>query len=166
LTDQVSVKGLERLSSLEGGAWGGFLRAHGTLVRRLDDDLRTTHGLTLSSYEVLLFLAWSPDRRMRMGDLAGRVLITLSGVTRLIGRLEREGLVRRERSPEDGRGSYAVLTEAGLLRLREAHPTHLAGVRRLFLGHFNDEELKTLAGFWDRVSPRVPREGTQGEARP
>ena len=141
------------------------MRAHGTLVRRLDDDLRTTHGLTLSSYEVLLFLAWSPDRRMRMGDLAGRVLITLSGVTRLIGRLEREGLVRRERSPEDGRGSYAVLTEAGLLRLREAHPTHLAGVRRLFLGHFNDEELKTLAGFWDRVSPRVPREGTQGEAR-
>ncbi len=142
------------------------MRAHGTLVRRLDDDLRTTHGLTLSSYEVLLFLAWSPDRRMRMGDLAGRVLITLSGVTRLIGRLEREGLVRRERSPEDGRGSYAVLTEAGLLRLREAHPTHLAGVRRLFLGHFNDEELKTLAGFWDRVSPRVPREGTQGEACP
>ena len=141
------------------------MRTHGTLVRRLDDDLRTTHGLTLSSYEVLLFLAWSPDRRMRMGDLAGRVLITLSGVTRLIGRLEREGLVRRERSPEDGRGSYAVLTEAGLLRLREAHPTHLAGVRRLFLGHFNDEELKTLAGFWDRVSPRVPREGTQGEAR-
>ena len=141
------------------------MRAHGTLVRRLDDDLRTTHGLTLSSYEVLLFLAWSPDRRMRMGDLAGRVLITLSGVTRLIGRLEREGLVRRERTPEDGRGSYAVLTEAGLLRLREAHPTHLAGVRRLFLGHFNDEELKTLAGFWDRVSPRVPREGTQGEAR-
>ena len=142
------------------------MRTHGTLVRRLDDDLRTTHGLTLSSYEVLLFLAWSPDRRMRMGDLAGRVLITLSGVTRLIGRLEREGLVRRERSPEDGRGSYAVLTEAGLLRLREAHPTHLAGVRRLFLGHFNDEELKTLAGFWDRVSPRVPREGTQGEACP
>ncbi len=142
------------------------MRAHGTLVRRLDDDLRTTHGLTLSSYEVLLFLAWSPDRRMRMGDLAGRVLITLSGVTRLIGRLEREGLVRRERSPEDGRGSYAVLTEAGLLRLREAHPTHLAGVRRLFLGHFNDEELRMLAGFWDRVSPRVPREGTQGEACP
>ncbi len=142
------------------------MRAHGTLVRRLDEDLRTTHGLTLSSYEVLLFLAWSPDRRMRMGDLAGRVLITLSGVTRLIGRLEREGLVRRERSPEDGRGSYAVLTEAGLLRLREAHPTHLAGVRRLFLRHFNDEELETLAGLWDRVSPRVPREGTQGEARP
>ena len=166
MTNQVSVKGLERLLPLEGGAWGGFLRAHGALVRRLDDDLRATHGLTLSSYEVLLFLAWSPDRRMRMGDLAGRVLITLSGVTRLIGRLEREGLVRRERSPEDGRGSYAVLTEAGLLLLREAHPTHLAGVRRLFLGHFNDEELRMLAGFWDRVSPRVPREGTQGEARP
>ena len=160
MTNQVSVKGLERLSPLEGGAWGGFLRAHGTLVRRLDDDLRATHGLTLSSYEVLLFLAWSPGRRMRMGELAGRVLITLSGVTRLIGRLEREGLVRRERSSEDGRGHYAVLTEAGLLRLREAHPTHLAGVRQLFLQHFNEEELQTLAGFWDRVSTRVPPENT------
>jgi DNA-binding MarR family transcriptional regulator len=160
LTNQVSVKGLERLSPLEGGAWGGFLQAHGTLVRCLDDDLRATHGLTLSSYEALLFLAWSPGRRMRMGELAGRVLITLSGVTRLIGRLEREGLVRRERSSEDGRGHYAVLTEAGLLRLREAHPTHLAGVRQLFLQHFNEEELQTLAGFWDRVSPRVPPENT------
>ena len=162
MTNQVSVKGLERLSLLEGGAWGGFLRAHGTLVRRLDDDLRATHGLALSSYEVLLFLAWSPGRRMRMGELAGRVLITLSGVTRLIGRLEREGLVRRERSSEDGRGHYAILTEAGLLRLREAHPTHLAGVRQLFLQHFDEEDLRTLAGFWDRVSPRVPRESTSG----
>jgi DNA-binding MarR family transcriptional regulator len=97
---------------------------------------------------------------MRMGDLAGRVLITLSGVTRLVGRLEREGLVRRERSPEDGRGSYAVLTEAGLLRLREAHPTHLAGVRQLFLRHFDEEELQMLGGFWDRVSPRVVRGDT------
>lgn len=160
MTDQIPVKGLERFSPLEGGAWGGFLRAHGTLVRYLDDELRTTHGLTLSSYEVLLFLAWSPDRRMRMGELAGRVLITLSGVTRLIGRLEREGLVRRERSPEDGRGSYAALTEAGFLRLQEAHPTHLSGVRRLFLRHFTTEELQTLAGFWDRVAPRVPRDDT------
>lgn len=160
MTDQVPVKGLERLTPLEGGAWGGFLRAHGALVRRLDDDLRATRGLTLSSYEVLLFLAWSPNRRMRMGELAGRVLITLSGVTRLIGRLEREGLVRRERSSEDGRGHYAVLTEAGLLRLREAHPTHLAGVRQLFLQHFDEEELRTLVGFWDRVSPRVPHEST------
>ena len=162
MTDQVHVKDLERLSPLEGGAWGGFLRAHGALVRHLDDDLRATHGLTLSSYEVMLFLAWSPDRRMRMGELAGRVLITLSGVTRLIGRLEREGLVRRERSSEDGRGHYAILTEAGLLRLREAHPTHLTGVRQLFLQHFDEEELRTLAGFWDRVSPRVPHKSTSG----
>jgi DNA-binding MarR family transcriptional regulator len=162
LTNQVSVKGLERLTPLEGGAWGGFLRAHGALVRRLDAELRAEHGLTLSCYEVLLFLAWSPDRRMRMGELAGRVLITLSGVTRLIGRLEREGLVRRERSSEDGRGHYAVLTEAGLLRLREAHPTHLTGVRQLFLQHFDEEELRTLAGFWDRVSPRVPHKSTSG----
>ena len=160
MTNQVSVKGLERLTPLEGGAWGGFLRVHGALVRRLDAELRAEHGLTLSCYEVLLFLGWSPGRRMRMGELAGRVLITLSGVTRLIGRLEREGLVQRERSPEDGRGHYAVLTEAGLLRLREAHPTHLSGVRRLFLRHFDEGELRTLAGYWDRVSPGVVRDDT------
>lgn len=124
---------------------------HAKIVRKLDAELRQAHGLPLSSYEVLLHLSWAPGHRMRMGELAESVLLTISGVTRLVGRLEREGLVRREPCPEDRRGAYAILTEAGVDRLGEAHPTHLSGVHRLFLEHFSKVELKTMAEYWRRV---------------
>ncbi len=88
---------------------------------------------------------------MRMGELADSVLLTLSGVTQFISRLEREGLVRREPCPEDRRGACAILTEAELDRLGEAHSTHLAGVHKLFLEHFAEVELKTMAEYWRRV---------------
>jgi DNA-binding MarR family transcriptional regulator len=133
------------------GAWGGFLRAHATLVRKLDAELKEAHGLPLSSFEVLLHLSWAPEHRMRMGELAQSVLFTHSGVRRLLRCLEAEGLVCREPCPEDCRGAYTVLTEAGLDRLDEAHPTHLAGVRRLFLEHFSEEELKAMAQCWRQV---------------
>jgi DNA-binding MarR family transcriptional regulator len=124
---------------------------HAKIVRKLDAELRQAHGLPLSSYEVLLHLSWAPGHRMRMGELAESVLLTLSGVTRLVSRLEREGFVRREPCPEDRRGAYAMLTEAGLDRLGEAHPTHLSGVHRLFLEHFSKVELKTMAEYWRRL---------------
>ena len=124
---------------------------HAKIVRKLDSELRQAHGLPLSSYEVLLHLSWAPGHRMRMGELAESVLLTLSGVTRLVGRLEREGLVRREPCPEDRRGAYAILTAVGVDRLGEAHPTHLSGVHRLFLEHFSKVELKTMAEYWRRV---------------
>lgn len=152
MTDQVPVKvSSGTLSSAEGGAWGGFLRAHATIVRKLDAELKEAFGLPLSSYEVLLHLSWAPGHRMRMGELAESVLLTLGGVTRLISRLESEGLVRREPCPEDRRGTYALLTKLGLARLDEAHPTHLAGVHKLFLEHFSEEELKTMGEYWRRV---------------
>ena len=152
MTDQVPVKApSSTLSFAEGGAWGGFLRVHAKIVRKLDAELRQAHGLPLSSYEVLLHLSWAPGHRMRMGELAESVLLTLSGVTRLVGRLEREGLVRREPCPEDRRGAYAILTAVGVDRLGEAHPTHLSGVHRLFLEHFSKVELKTMAEYWRRV---------------
>jgi DNA-binding MarR family transcriptional regulator len=133
------------------GAWGGFLRTHATLVRELDAELKEAHGLPLSSYEVLLRLSWAPGHRMRTGELAESVLLTLCGVRRLVSRLEGEGLVQIEPCPEDRRDDFAVLTEAGLDRLSEAHPTHLAGVHKLFLERFSEEELKALAQCWRRV---------------
>ena len=133
------------------GAWGGFLRTHATVVRKLDAELKEAHGLPLSSYEVLLHLSWAPGHRMRMGELAESALFTHSGVRRVVSRLEGEGLVRREPCPEDRPGAYAVLTEAGLERLGEAHPTHLAGVHKHFLEHFSEEELKAMAQCWRRV---------------
>jgi DNA-binding MarR family transcriptional regulator len=133
------------------GAWSGFLRTHATLLRKLDAELKDAHGLTLSSFEVLLHLSWAPEHRMRMGELAQSVLFTRSGLRRLLRCLEGEGLVRREPCPKDRRGAYAVLTEAGLNRLCEAHPTHLAGVREHFFEHFSEEELRALAKCWRRV---------------
>jgi DNA-binding MarR family transcriptional regulator len=133
------------------GAWSGFLRTHATLVRKLDAELKEAHALALSSFEVLLHLSWAPAHRMRMGELAQSVLFSSSGLRRLLRRLEAEGLVRREPCPKDRRGSCAVLTEAGLDRLCEAHPTHLGGVREHFFEHFSEGELRAMAKCWRRV---------------
>jgi DNA-binding MarR family transcriptional regulator len=144
-------------------AWRGFLRVHSSLVRQLDSELSATQNLPLRSYEVLLLLEDARDRRLRMTDLSRSVLLSPSGMTRLVDRLEREGLVDRERCAEDGRGYFAVLTAAGEGRLHAARATHLAGVRRLFLGRFTEAELNRLAGFWDRIVPGAT--GTDDEWR-
>src|SRR3954463_5555574 len=124
-----------RLDETELGAWRGFLRAHAALVRDLDAELQNAHGLSLSSYEVLLLLAGAPKRQLRMSELAKATLITLGGVTRLVDRLEREGLGPRGRCASDARGLRGGLPAAALQRLREAGPTHRAGIRRRFLAH-------------------------------
>ncbi len=101
------------LTSAELAAWRGFLRAHATVVRALEGDLQAEHDLPLASYDVLVQLSEAPDRRLRMTELADRVLLSRSGLTRLADRLEREGLLTREPCPSDARGTLAVLTEAG-----------------------------------------------------
>jgi DNA-binding MarR family transcriptional regulator len=142
-----------QLDARELRAWRGMLRAHAALTKALDADLDAEHGLPLSSYEVLLYLNDAPDGRMRMRDLAASVILSRSGLTRLADRLEREGLICRESCPSDARGSYAVLTQAGVEKLAAARATHLAGVRSLFLQHFSDDELDALGDAWERVIP-------------
>lgn len=115
------------------GAWRSFLEAHARLARRLDEELRASHGITLAEYDALLQLARSPGRRLRMHELADRVILSRSGISRLVDRLEADRLVVRTACSTDGRGAEAVLTEAGLARLREAAKTHLAGIERYFL---------------------------------
>jgi DNA-binding MarR family transcriptional regulator len=144
---------LTELSPTELGAWRGFLRVHTALVRELDAELDAAHGLPLSSYDVLIYLRAAPDRRLRMAELADSVLLSRSGVTRLVDRLEREGLIKRDACTDDGRGLFAVLTDKGEELLSRARPTHLAGVRRRFLEHFDADELETLARYWERVHP-------------
>jgi DNA-binding MarR family transcriptional regulator len=144
--------GGEQLTTLELDGWRELLRMHSRLVRELDEELRRAHGLPLSSYDVLVQLEGAPERRMRMSGLAEAVILSRSGLTRLVERLERDGLVARADCPGDARGSYAVLTDAGAERLREARVTHLAGVRKRFLGHFDDAELEQLGEYWRRVT--------------
>jgi DNA-binding MarR family transcriptional regulator len=142
---------LAELSAVELSAWRGLLRVHSALVHDLDAELEAAHSLPLSSYDVLIHLQSAPGRRLRMAELAERVLLSRSGMTRLVDRLVRDGLIERHTCEDDGRGSFAVLTEAGEALLARARPTHLAGVRERFLRHFSDGELVTLAGYWERV---------------
>jgi DNA-binding MarR family transcriptional regulator len=125
-------------------AWLRLLRAHATLTRRMDANLQTAHKLTINDYEVLLALARAEDRRMRRVDLAEHVLLTQSGITRLLQGLERAGLVERADCPTDGRVVYAQLTDRGYARLREASRTHLDDIRSLFAAPFSRDELETL----------------------
>jgi DNA-binding MarR family transcriptional regulator len=140
-------------------AWRGLLRVHASLSKALDAQLDREHGLPLTSYEVLVYLADAEGEKMRMCDLASSVLLSRSGLTRLVDRLERDGLIERASCPSDARGAFAVITDAGRALLARARPAHRAGVRRRFLDHFEDDELLLLAGYWERVLPGAVSDG-------
>jgi DNA-binding MarR family transcriptional regulator len=142
-------------------AWAKLLRAHAALTRRFSADLQATHGLTLNAYEVLLHLAHAPERRMRRVDLAGSVLLTASGITRLLDGLERAGYVDRAADENDARVTYAVLTDAGYEKLRAAAPTHVGGIRELFGDRFSRDELERLAELLDRLPSDVADEACE-----
>ncbi len=146
---------VKELAPNELAAWRGLLRVHSALVAELDRELELEHGLPLTHYEVLLYLEAAPGHKLRMTELAASVLLSQSGVTRLVDRLEHDGLVRREPCPDDRRGLLASITPAGRRRLEEARPTHLAGVRARFLSHLGDAELGLLAATWERVRPGI-----------
>jgi DNA-binding MarR family transcriptional regulator len=146
----VSANG-NRLDRDELAAWRGMLRVHSDMTRVLDAELTHRHGLPLTSYEVLLFLADSPDGRMRMSELADSVLLSRSGLTRLVDRLERDGLLEREQCEEDARGYFAAITDRGRALFTEARRTHLAGVRERFLSRFSRDDLQTLSDLWEKV---------------
>jgi DNA-binding MarR family transcriptional regulator len=144
-----------RASDWRIGVWRSFLRAHAGVMRELERELLAETDMPLGWYDVLLQLAEAPGRRLRMAELADRVLLSRSGLTRLIDRLQAEGLVRREPSPDDARGTFTVLTSEGFARLRAAAPVHLAGIRKHWLAHFSDDELRQLGV----LLGRVPRAG-------
>jgi DNA-binding MarR family transcriptional regulator len=128
-----------------------MLRAHAELTKALDAQLAREHNLPLSSYEVLLYLADAPSGRMRMSDLADSVLLSRSGLTRLVDRLEREGLLNRRRCQDDARGFFAEITPKGRRLFAAARATHLEGVRELFLSRFSRAELRALGALWEKL---------------
>lgn len=132
-------------------AWRGMLQVHAQVTQQLDAQMRSEHGLPVSSYEVLMFLGDAPGRRLRMADIASQVLLSRSGLTRLIDRLEREGYVARCAAEDDGRGFFAELTDAGAELLEAARRTHRAGVREAFLGRLDPRDQEALGEIWSRV---------------
>lgn len=132
-------------------AWISFLRSHAAITRELSVQLQREHDLTLNDYEVLLHLSQADGGMLRRVDLAERVLLTASGITRLLEGLEESGYVCKQTCPSDARVSYAKLTDEGDAKLREARVTHLRGIGELFTGRYSRSELATLAELLSRL---------------
>jgi DNA-binding MarR family transcriptional regulator len=135
--------------------WRAFLQAHARITRRLDEELRAEHDLSLAEYDALLTIADAPGRRIRMRQLADRVILSKSGVTRLIDRLVLDGLVQRDACLSDARGAEAVLTTAGLDRLRRASRTHLRGIDEHFIGVVDEADLPVIQRSMRAVAERA-----------
>lgn len=135
-------------------AWRGMLEVHARVTQHLDAQMHAEHGLSVSAYEVLMFLADAPEHRMRMSDIAQRVLLSRSGCTRLVDRLVDLSYVTRCAASTDGRGLYAQLTDAGLTKTEAARLTHREGVRRFFLEHLTTTDQIALGDIWDRFHTR------------
>ena len=137
-------------------AWRSFLRTHAHLVRRLEQDLVAHGKVPLATYDVLVQLAEAPDNRLRMSELAQAVLLSRSGLTRLVDRLQREGLVERRPDPGDARGLFTVLTPKGRDALRAAAPVHLSGVADLVVQRLTEPELQQLRMLMLKLDPDPP----------
>jgi DNA-binding MarR family transcriptional regulator len=132
-------------------SWVSFLQSHAAITRELSAQLQHEHGLTLSDYEVLLRLKNAEGGMMRRVDIASQVLLTASGITRLLEGLERSGYVRKQTCESDARVSYAKITDEGLEKFTVASQTHLRGIEELFLSRYSGSELATLAELLGRL---------------
>lgn len=132
-------------------SWGALMMLHRSVLQELDAQLRRQHGLAVTEFDVLITLFNAPDHRLRMAELAERVLLSPAGTTHLVTRLERDGLVRREVDPADGRRWFTVLTDRGDETLRAARPTHNDVLRRTLLTATSPADRRTLRRVWQRM---------------
>jgi len=145
-----------KLKPAEMRAWRAFLDAQASLLRRLGDDLVKEEDITLAEYDVLVQLSFAPDDRLRMTELSDRVRLSPSGLTRLVDRLVRTGLVKRGRCASDRRGSFAILTSDGKVRLRRASPIHLRGIREHFSKRLSPAQLRAVAAALEPLGRDMP----------
>jgi len=151
-----------QLNGRELAAWKGMLAAHRDITAAIDEELKREHEISLGFYAVLLLLAEAPERSMRMGQLADGILISHSGLTRLVDRMVARGLVERHTCSEDRRGTWARLTEDGDVTFRQARPTHLAAIREHFVSRLDDDDLDSLASAWKKLEDPELGPGEQG----
>ena len=142
---------VQPLDPQEMAAWHAMLRSHTAVVRKLEAELQAEHSLSLPAYEVLAHVSEAPERRLRMSDLTSCARLSPSGLTRLVDKLVRDGLVERVRCADDARVVYAALTDRGLARLETAYPTHLRGVRHHVVDRLERAELEVVARAMGRL---------------
>jgi DNA-binding MarR family transcriptional regulator len=149
---RASVDGVtEWLTDAQLRAWRAYIETSLRLNAQLEEDLRAATGLTMADYNVLVVLSEAPERRLRMGELAERLVFSPSRLTYQISSMEKRGLVRRESCPDDRRGSEAVLTDEGLAKLRDSAPHHLASVRERLIDLLDEPELAAMTAVFERV---------------
>jgi DNA-binding MarR family transcriptional regulator len=153
-------------SAEEFRAWRGLLRLREVVMRDIDRRLRRAGHVSLDDYGILITLVTAPRMRLRMSDLGARRMLTPSGITRVVNRLEEQGLVRRDPDPSDGRASLAVLTRDGLAALRRAQVVHHAAVRELYLDRLDGADLSRLADLFEKALPGVVSATTWPPAEP
>ena len=139
------------LSEQHLAAWRTFLKAHATIIDRIDRDLAAAQRPSLSSYDVLIELYEAPEHRLRMHELAERVVLSRSGLTRLVDRLETEGLLTRDRCGTDRRGAYAMVTEQGIVALQQTWPIYAKGIAEYFAQWLTQEEAQILESALRRI---------------
>ncbi len=155
MTESSNTQEPNPFSSEEFDAWRGLIRLRESVMREIDGRLQEAGEITLDDYGVLVTLVGQPEQRLRMSVLGSQRLLTPSGITRAVMRLERRGLVKREPDPEDGRAAFAVLTDDGLRALRCAQRHHHAAVRELYLDRLEPGEQRQLAGLFEKALPGV-----------
>jgi DNA-binding MarR family transcriptional regulator len=156
----MATTSLGRLEGAALDAWRSYLQSHASILRVLDAELVAEHGMTTRDYEVLLYLAQAPERKLPMSALAEQTMLTRSGITRLIDGLVESGCIERVACTEDARISYARLTDGGYEKLRNAGDAHIQSVRRLFVEHFSPEEIDQLAALLSRLPGAHTAEGS------
>lgn len=141
----------QQLDELHLGAWRGFITTHSRLITVIDKQLEAAGCVPLNWYDVLIELKEAPQQRLRMAELANKVVLSRSGLTRLIDKMETAGLLTRETTPEDGRGAYAVLTDVGYNALRKAWPVYAQAIQEVFASYLTENEAKLLTTVFERM---------------
>src|SRR3954452_18525939 len=141
----------EPLSDTQQECWRAFVESSWALHTRLEDELRAATGLSMPDYHVMVTLSEAPERRLRMGELAGRLVFSPSRLTYQINSMVKRGLVRKQACPDDGRGQEAVLTDSGMAQLVAAAPLHLTTVRESFIDHLEPEELAVIGRVFAKI---------------